>query len=350
MGTYYGLGRLFADIGDPTIYFTAVKYELFSQVAGIMVIGIGKAAVGVFLLRIVRNKIQIWFIYGCLAITAIITLFASITVIVQCSPVEKSWNPMTPGTCWVDFSKVGYTVGCKFSSTHYLLRRSNISTLSLVCGCRFRLRDSPMVCCLGSQHEAEREIHRGLWLKSGNLVSRDLHSMAIYNMELNEYPSAGVCGIVRTVALSGLNASEYICKLPNSEIIKIIQLTPVSTDDTVPMLIWSATESLVTIMCSSIPVLRPLYVRVRYGKDGKDSSTGNSGDTPYKLPMYGSGARKYGKMSISGIGDSIIEPKSSTMVKYGTRNTSDENILQGAAGIERTDEISVSYERFDSKV
>lgn len=116
------------------------------------------------------------------------------------------------------------------------------------------------------------------------------------------------------------------------------------------MLIWSATESLVTIMCSSIPVLRPLYVRVRYGKDGKDSSVGNSGNTSYKLPMYGSGARKYGKMSISGTGDSIVEPKNSTVIKYQTRNTSDENILQGAAGIERTDEISVSYERFDSKV
>ena len=135
-----------------------------------------------------------------------------------------------------------------------------------------------------------------------------------------------------------------------SIMIKVNLLTTLSIDDTVPMLIWSATESLVTIMCSSIPVLRPLYVRVRYGKDGKDSSFGNSGDTPYKLPMYGSGARKYGKMSISGPGDSIIEPKSSTLVKYETRNTSDENILQGAAGIERTDEISVSYERFDSKV
>ncbi|KAJ5217830.1 uncharacterized protein N7469_011455 [Penicillium citrinum] len=293
MGTYYGLGRLFADIGDPTIYFTAVKYELFSQVAGIMVIGIGKAAVGVFLLRIVRNKIQIWFIYGCLAITAIITLFASITVIVQCSPVEKSWNPMTPGTCWVDFSKVGYTVGSWFVAADFAF-----ATLPwfVVWDLNMKRKEKFTVAC-------------GL-------------SLGIF---------AGVCGIVRTVALSGLNASEYIY-------------------DTVPMLIWSATESLVTIMCSSIPVLRPLYVRVRYGKDGKDSSTGNSGDTPYKLPMYGSGARKYGRMSISGIGDSIIEPKSSTMVKYGTRNTSDENILQGAAGIERTDEISVSYERFDSKV
>lgn len=88
-------------------------YEVFSQVAGIMVIGVGKGAVGTFLLRIVRNKIQIWFIWGCLGITTFITLFASITVVVQCFPVQKTWNPTLEGTCWLDFSKVGYTVGCE---------------------------------------------------------------------------------------------------------------------------------------------------------------------------------------------------------------------------------------------
>ncbi|KAJ5975539.1 hypothetical protein N7481_009246 [Penicillium waksmanii] len=294
MATHYGLGRLFVDIGDPTIYFTAVKYELFSQVAGIMVIGIGKAAVGVFLLRIVRNKIQIWFIYGCLGITAIITSFASIVVIVQCSPVEKSWNPMTPGHCWINFSNVGYTVGSWFVAADLAFA---ILPWFVVWDLNMKRKEKITVAC-------------GL-------------SLGIF---------AGVCGIVRTVALNGLDASEYIY-------------------DTVPMLIWSATESLFTIMCSSIPVLRPLYIRVRYGKDGKDSSIGNSGDkTSYKLPMYGSGARKYGKFSISNPNDSVLEPKNSTIVKYHSRDTSDENILQGAAGIERTDEISVSYERFDSKV
>lgn len=113
ISSFYGLGQLYVDVGDPAIYVTAVKYELFSQVAGLMVIGIGKWAVGMFLLRIVRNKVQIAMIWTCLAIISVITLFASITVVVQCIPVQKSWNPNYPGTCWIDFSKVGYTVGCK---------------------------------------------------------------------------------------------------------------------------------------------------------------------------------------------------------------------------------------------
>lgn len=101
-----------------TVYFEAVKYELFSQVAGIMVIGVGKLAVGTFLLRIIRNKVQIAFIHVCLVITVIITLFASITVVVQCSPVEKSWNPTVKGHCWINFSNVGYTVGCESPSLY----------------------------------------------------------------------------------------------------------------------------------------------------------------------------------------------------------------------------------------
>ena len=115
------------------------------------------------------------------------------------------------------------------------------------------------------------------------------------------------------------------------------------------MLIWSATESCVTIMCSSIPVLRPLYVRIKYGKDGKSSSS--SGNTSYKMPMYGNN-RKWGKFGKSDL-ESSVEPDDisyqTTVMKHGPRNSSDENILRGAAGIERTDEISVSYEQYTTK-
>lgn len=116
------------------------------------------------------------------------------------------------------------------------------------------------------------------------------------------------------------------------------------------MLIWSATESCVTIMCSSIPVLRPLYVRIKYGKDGKSSSS--SGNTSYRMPMYGSN-RKWGKFSKSDLESSVGPGEISyqtTVMKHGRRNSSDENILDSAAGIERTDEISVSYEQYGRKI
>ncbi|CAL5873401.1 uncharacterized protein PFLUO_LOCUS7680 [Penicillium psychrofluorescens] len=284
VSSVYGLGRLYAQVGDPAIYFTAVKYEVFSQVAGLMVIGVGKCAVGVFLLRIVRNKIQIWFIWGFLAATVFITLFASITVVIQCLPVQKTWNPTVKGTCWLDFSKVGFTVGSWFVAADFAFA---ILPWFVVWDLNMKRKEKITVAC-------------GL-------------SLGVF---------AGICGIVRTVALGGLNASEYI----------------------LPMLIWSATESCVTVMCSTIPVLRPLYLRLRYGKD---SQSGSSGNTSYKLPLYGSG-RNYGRLTKSGNEISAIVTDISyqkSPMQHKKNNTSDETILRGAAGIERTDEVMVSWER-----
>lgn len=69
--------------------------------------------------------------------------------------------------------------------------------------------------------------------------------------------------------------------------------------------------------------------------------------------MYGSG-RKHNSLSKSGLENSVVEPSPKfypqhKVVRYNTNNTSDENILEGAAGIERTDEYTVSYEPFPKK-
>lgn len=178
IASVYGLGRKYEAVGNPVIYFTAVKYELFSQVAGIMAIGVGKLAVGAFLLRIVRSKIQIWFIRACIVITIIITLFASITVVVQCTPVQRSWNPTVPGTCWLDFSKVGYTVGCEcylYTVTPPKLgpEMLKLDLSSVVRRRRLLLCHPPVVHYLEPQHEAEGEDHRCLWSQPWRIVSRN---------------------------------------------------------------------------------------------------------------------------------------------------------------------------------
>ncbi|KAI1049631.1 hypothetical protein LB505_014452 [Fusarium chuoi] len=161
--------------------------------------------------------------------------------------------------------------------------------------------------------------------------------------------SAGICGIVRTVALSGLNASEYICIFFFHH--QSFICLPSIADDTVDMLIWSATESTVTIMCSSIPVLRPLYVRFRYGSQGDSSGAANS----YKLPMYGNhSGRKYGIGSMPGtetIGGS--GPSNRTVIGYV--NASNESILRDTktqnhiSGIRRADVVSISYGKQDAR-
>lgn len=112
-GTYYGLGKKMAEIADPADFGTAVMYMIFSQVAGILFVGVGKLAVGAFLLRLVRDKIQIAVIRIFIALTILLTLFASIVVVIQCLPPEKIWNRTVPGYCWLDFTPVGFAVGCE---------------------------------------------------------------------------------------------------------------------------------------------------------------------------------------------------------------------------------------------
>jgi hypothetical protein len=129
------------------------------------------------------------------------------------------------------------------------------------------------------------------------------------------------------------------------------------------MLIWSAAESCATIMCSSIPVLRPLYTRLRYGSKGSSAGTG---DSSYQLPMYARN-RHYGGFSSNKSGFKTSELDGTTTVDLGIdtyhqktvishshptsgSNGSNEDILRGAAGIERTDEVEVTYERFERKM
>ncbi|KAM0377372.1 hypothetical protein ACHAPK_002355 [Fusarium culmorum] len=272
-GTKYGVGRRFNDIGNPDAYFKAVELEVYSQVAGILLMGVGKCAVGIFLLRIVRNKFQKSFIWAFLAGTVGITLFASVVVVVQCYPVESTWDKRIPGTSWFVVADFAFAILPWFVIWELNMKRKE--KITVACGL----------------------------------------SLGIF---------AGVCGIVRTVALDGLNANEYIY-------------------DTVDMLIWSATESTATIMCSSIPVLRPLYVRFRYGSKG-DSSGENSS---YKLPMYGNhSGKKYGTGSRT---DAPAGPSHQTVIAFNANNASDESILRdtktqnAGGGITRTDEVSISY-------
>ena len=140
--------------------------------------------------------------------------------------------------------------------------------------------------------------------------------------------------------------------------------------DTVPMLLWSSTEVLATIICACIPVLRPLYVKIVYGSRG-DSSGGRS----YPLNDYDrKGSSGFGTKGTKGTkgskggsatGESRIylgpgESALRTTVKYGSAAdpaSSEESILrqvnadsivlpiqnfEEAGGITRTKEIKVT--------
>jgi hypothetical protein len=159
--------------------------------------------------------------------------------------------------------------------------------------------------------------------------------------------SAGICSIIRTYELQSLSSfNEYVY-------------------DTVPMLLWSSTEVLATIVCACIPVLRPLYVRVVHGSKGSSSShtyplgtySKSGKKSSGEFPSIGGGkghsggSRDTGDRIYMGLGASVME----TTIKMGSANASEESILREANAqharvhglpiqnfeITRTDEIRV---------
>ncbi|SPO06361.1 related to integral membrane protein pth11 [Cephalotrichum gorgonifer] len=287
-GTAYGLGQRRADI-PPEDYIQAMKFEIIGQGVCIFNIATSKGAVAAFLLRIVRRRWHCLFIWAVVVSTCLIVTWCTIAIFIQCTPVEKVWNFEVPGKCWLDFSTIG------------------LATSAYAVAVDFILALAPAFI---------------LW--DLNMKRKDKF-LAIFGLALGVF--AGVCGILRTTALTTLRSyNEYIF-------------------DTVDMLIYSGTENFVSIICASIPVLRPLWVKAR----GYDSTA----DESYKRSYQLSGMNSQDPTRALEIGD---QGRSATRIfasqkdRNGDNDTgSEEIILQSSNGkvdeaqVHCQTDISVSY-------
>lgn len=63
---------------------------------------LGKASIGAFILRLIRNrhKWQEWLLWVVIITTAVVNIVACVLLFCQCKPVEVVWDPRIPGTCW----------------------------------------------------------------------------------------------------------------------------------------------------------------------------------------------------------------------------------------------------------
>lgn len=78
------------------------------------------------------------------------------------------------------------------------------------------------------------------------------------------FASAGICGVVRTTGLNALSKTEdYLCKLFLwYENLKSCANLTWLIDETSPSVMWTSSEITLTMICVSVPVLRPLWKRV----------------------------------------------------------------------------------------
>ncbi|KAJ5614974.1 hypothetical protein N7537_000088 [Penicillium hordei] len=194
--------------------------------------GLSKCAVAVFLMRIVVkkwHKLFLWF--WNISIMALSILLA-ITVFAQCTPVQSIWDSRVPSNgCSLNLTIMA-TVMCAWSAV-----------------LDFVLALFPWVA---------------LW--NLNMKRKEKYTICL-SLSLGIF--AGICGVIRTTGLDALTQStDYLY----------------ATTDSV---MWTMSELTTTIVCVSIPALRPLYRSIRGNLSSNDASNYND------LPPYakGSGGR-----------------------------------------------------------
>ncbi|KAI1474401.1 hypothetical protein F4774DRAFT_429925 [Daldinia eschscholtzii] len=287
----YGFGQHNVDLGNPDKRM-ATKLELAAQFVVSWAMGLSKAAVGLFLMRIVVktwHKVLLWF--------WIITMMGwsimlAITVFAQCVPYESLYDERVPRQyCRLDLTKIAYIM-CSWSAAM-----------------DFFLAGFPWMVLWKLNMQKKEKVTICVSLSLGIL--------------------AGVCGVIRTLGLGVLSVTaDYLYATAES-------------------IIWTSSELTITLICVSVPVLRPIWVRILGGTNS---------DRYYKQSEGSQGLVTIGRMRNSRprdteIGLDTIRPdvKDANMTTIGaSRRNSDDGsertILRDNQAIQRTREVTIAYE------
>ncbi|KAI8943346.1 hypothetical protein NX059_001363 [Plenodomus lindquistii] len=271
VGITYGVGRKTTDIMRMGLdYSKAIMWEAIGQGICIMGIAASKGSVALFLLRIVVKPWHVGILWFCILTTTALCIITTTMLFVQCRPNAFLWDKtIEGGYCWLNFTPVGLTMGAWSAAMDFVLA---ILPWHIVMGLNMKRKEKITIAC-------------GL-------------SLGIF---------AGACSVVRTIELQSLSSVDnYVY-------------------DTASMLVWSSSEVCLTIVCACIPVLRPLYVRVRYGSKGNSSSKDS---LPLKDYSKSKESRKKrdtqsGDRIYMGPGGSVLQ----TTVRMGSDTASEEAIL-----------------------
>ncbi|ATZ45203.1 hypothetical protein BCIN_01g00250 [Botrytis cinerea B05.10] len=292
-----GLGSHFADI-TPAQFVMSNKMEIAGQTCNIIAIATSKSAVAVFLLRLVVVPWHKVFLWVCIASTVIVCVSCATLDFFQSTPIAAVFDPSLPHT--VNFN---FTVNAIFSGSYTAMMD-------------FTLALFPWYFLAPVQLKKKERLTISFGLTLGVF--------------------AGICGIVRAIELGGLaSRTDY-------------------TYDTVPLILWGSSELLVAIVCACIPVLRPLYTRLRGQTKSSDEGSG-----PYPNKSGGKSGGGYVLSSLRrdefsanergrvGGRSNYNTQADSERSERGMDNGSDESILREAwrFGIKETVEVDVSYGR-----
>ncbi|KAH7121707.1 hypothetical protein EDB81DRAFT_861572 [Dactylonectria macrodidyma] len=201
----YGFGQNMTDITDPDDQVNAVLFEAIGQTFAVVGMAVAKWSLGLFLLRIVKaqwHKVVIWISMACLMGASISVCFV---FWLQCTPPKYLWDRRVPGgRCHIDSTPV-----------------------------------SMLLCILCVIVDFFYAVFPWLFIWGLQMNTRE---KIVILASLSLGVIAGACGIKRTIEVPALSSANYL-------------------KDTVGLIVWSAAEIAVTMICIGIPVCRPLYKR-----------------------------------------------------------------------------------------
>ncbi|KAK0631074.1 hypothetical protein B0T17DRAFT_239334 [Bombardia bombarda] len=230
----YGFGQAIVDL-DLDDAVQAVKWEMVGQTFAVIGMATAKVSLGLFLLRIVMetwHRVVLWVASLSLLVVSIMT---AVVFWIQCLPPQSIFDPRVKGRCIIEVTPFSVVLGCKCVDGRLSVIKLTLRCYSVTAWCAavdFLFAAFP-------------------WFFIWQLNMRYMEKITIA-ASLSLGVVAGVCGVVRTIELSGLASENY-------------------TEDTVGLIIWSAAELAVTMICAGIPVLRPL-VRHHMGNTTRGSS------------------------------------------------------------------------------
>ncbi|KAH6640342.1 hypothetical protein F5144DRAFT_91105 [Chaetomium tenue] len=221
----YGFGQTMEEIGSMDAVVQATLYECIGQGFAIVGMAIAKASLGFFLLRLVTitwHRIAIW---SAMTLVMLASIAQVLCFWLSCVPLDFVYDRRIPGGyCPIDTRPTSYIL-C-------------ISTILV----DFFFAIFPWII---------------VWpLK---MPQREKYTIA-GSMSLGLIAAAA--GIKRTTEVEGLYTPNYL-------------------KDSVGLIVWSAAEMSITLICIGIPVCRPLYKRAFRRLFGETSSAGyqkQSGD------------------------------------------------------------------------
>ncbi|KAK3381787.1 hypothetical protein B0H63DRAFT_561409 [Podospora didyma] len=222
--TKYGIGRHYNVLSHED----TVRAHLLLGTAdffAITSIAISKSSFAVTLLRLAIHTWHRAFIWTIIVTVNLALWTTAIFIFTSCSPIERIWDPLVPGTCW---------------NARMLL---------------------------------DYNIFSGAWSAAMDFVLALFPWLLIMRLNMRRVEKIGVCVAMSLGVLSGVTAiikTSYI-----NQSAKWRDWTYLSID----LLIWAGAESAVVITAASIPFLRLALreVRTRSGSGKNNNNSGSHG-------------------------------------------------------------------------